>query len=95
MILALSLVALLQSCTNDNSRQSQGISVEKRSKSIQSAMEYLDSGQVVKALAITSILVKEDKNSPQTQEAHGLVLLASADRFDQDGLPQNLSLIHI
>ena len=89
MILALSFVALMQSCTNEESPQSQGISVEKRSKSIESAMEYLDSGQVVKALAITSVLVKEDENSPQTQEAHGLVLLASADQFDQDGLPEN------
>ncbi len=52
-------------------------------------MEYLDSGQVVKALAITSVLVKEDANSPDSQETHGLVLLASADQFEKDNLPDN------
>ena len=56
MILALSIVALSQSCKNEVSPQSQGIPIEKRAQSIESAMEYLDSGQIVKALAITSLL---------------------------------------
>ena len=89
MILALTIVALSQSCKNEVSLQSKEIPIEKRSKSIKSAMEYLDSGQIVKALAITSVLVKQDGNSPQSQETHGLVLLASADQFEQDGFPDN------
>ncbi|MEE2820107.1 MAG: hypothetical protein VX615_05780, partial [Planctomycetota bacterium] len=92
MILALSIVALSQSCKNEVSPQSQGIPIEKRTQSIESAMEYLDSGQIVKALAITSLLTKEDAESPESQEAHGLVLLASAEKFDQDGFPDNAKI---
>ena len=75
-------VALLVGCGNQDSSVQKPITVEARRASIEAAMEHLDAGRVVEALAITSTLIEKDSSSAQSQETHALVLLADAERLD-------------
>ena len=88
MIPAIFLVAFLTACTNTETPQTQQITVEQREASIHSAMQHLQAGRSMEALAITSILVDRDPTSAQSQEVHALALLAEGWRYDNSGDPK-------
>ena len=87
MIPAIFLVAFLTACTNTETPQTQQITVEQREASIHSAMQHLQAGRSMEALAITSTLVDRDSTSAQSQEVHALALIAEGWRYDNSGDP--------
>jgi len=78
-------VCFLASCSSDTEPNSTSISAEARRTALDSAMQHLDAGRTVEALAITSTLITRDPNSIDTLEQHALVLLAEAARVEKLG----------
>lgn len=85
MIPAILCVAFITSCGNTESAETQPITVEERNAAIESAMELLQASQTIEALAITSILIAKDPDSPQSQETHALALMGEGWRHDNLG----------
>jgi tetratricopeptide (TPR) repeat protein len=57
------------------------ISVEARQSAIDSAIQHLDAGRTVEALAITNKLIQRDPNSLASLETHAVVLLGETMRL--------------
>ena len=76
MIPAILILAFITACSNTETPQTKQVTVEQREASIHSAMQHLQAGRSMEALAITSTLVDRDSDSAQSQEAHALALIA-------------------
>jgi len=85
MITAMVLAATLVGCQNAESPQAAPVSPNEREAAIQSVNEYLNTGRVKEALAITYALVQKDSLSSEAQETHALALLAESDRLEMLG----------
>ena len=82
MIPVLVLAVVLTGCKNNESPTVRLITPEQRAAAIESAMEYLDAGNVKAALAITTTLITREHITgavnAESQETYALVLLAHA-----------------
>ncbi len=78
-------VCFLSACSDDTQSNSPTISAEARRTALESAMQHLDAGRTVEALAITSKLLLRDPNSINTLEKHAVVLLGEAQRLERLG----------
>jgi len=85
MIPATLCIAFTVACSNTDSPQSESITVEQRQSAIESANEMLQANRTIEALAITSILVEKDTESPESQEIHALTLIAEGWRLEGIG----------
>ena len=86
MIPVLVLAVVLTGCKNNESPTARLITPEQRAAAIESAMEYLDAGNVKEALAITTTLITREHITgavnAESQETYALVLLAHAEQLD-------------
>ncbi len=78
-------VCFLTACSRDSQPSTPTISAEARRTVLESAMQHLDAGRTVEALAITSKLLLGDPNSIDTLEKHAIVLLGEAERLERLG----------
>ena len=78
-------VCALGACSRDAEPRSSTITTEARHSALASAMQHLDAGRTVEALAITSKLILRDPNSIISLEKHAVVLLGEADRVERLG----------
>jgi len=78
-------VCFLTCCSSDSEPSTPPLSTEARRAALDSAMQHLDAGRTVEALAITSKLIVRDSNSIDTLEKHAIVLLAEASRIEKLG----------
>ncbi len=85
MIPAIVFVAFLVACQEADSPKTQQLTVEQRESAIESAMELINSNSTVEALAITSMLIKKDFDSAESQEIHALALISEAGRLLSTG----------
>ena len=86
------LVGLLFACSPEVDHGHEPISVEARRAAIDGAMQHLDVGRSVEALAITSKLVLRDPSSLESLETHAVVLLGETLRLESNG---NVDQAHI
>ena len=78
-------VCFLAACSRDAGPSTPAIPAETRRTALESAMQHLDAGRSVEALAITSKLILRDPNSIDALEKHAIVLLAEAARLESLG----------
>lgn len=81
------VAAFIAACSNQETPQSQQITVEQRESAIESAMQHLQANRSMEALAITSTLVARDPDSAQSQEIHALALISEGWRHENNGNP--------
>jgi predicted Zn-dependent protease len=78
-------VCLFVGCSYDAEPDTPTITLETKTAALDSAMQHLNAGRTVEALAITSKLILRDPNSIDTLEKHAIVLLAEAARVETLG----------
>ena len=83
---------MLFACSPEADHTQEPISVEARRTAIDGAIQHLDAGRSIEALAITSKLVLRDPSSLESLEAHAIVLLGETLRLVSLG---NVDQAHI